>query len=229
MNDTITQWQEFTKKAREDCVAARMSEVDRIVDGRLKGLEAVGGKALQNKSELKAVAAEMHRRKGVKGFVDIGGAYGGTLYTLAPFVRKGTLLTVVFLRSRKYAGERHDKMQATLRRVVKALRAEGHRIEYMEANSQRPGTAVRIAELYGVQRPEVVYIDADHRYPGTVSDYAMYRSVIAKGGLMFFHDIVTESGPRTLFWTLRNWYAPEKTAAWMGPGARPTGTGVLYF
>ena len=36
-----------------------------------------------------------------------------------------------------------------------------------------------------------MFIDADHRYEGVLTDYLLYNSLVRRGGLIVFHDIAS--------------------------------------
>jgi hypothetical protein len=71
-----------------------------------------------------------------------------------------------------------------LEAVADRLRARGHEVHLVRANSQDPRTAAQVQAI----RPtfDAVFIDADHRYEGVLADWRLYGPL---GHLVAFHDI----------------------------------------
>jgi predicted O-methyltransferase YrrM len=59
--------------------------------------------------------------------------------------------------------------------------------------SSEPGVVRRAYQAFpdGV---DLLFIDGDHSYAGVMCDWLLYRSLVRKGGIIAFHDIVTPHG-----------------------------------
>ena len=229
----MTKMQQYFAEAKKYCAQVRTAAVDKIVAERREAFLAMGGKLYQTLGELEAVAAFMEERGGARGMVDVGGAYGGSLYVLAPFVVKGSLLVSVFLEQGYFTRPSARSATSILMRVVRTLRDEGWQVVAVRANSQCPQTAMRVRGLFRDTPPEMVYIDADHLYPGVVADFGMYRSMLDGMGMMVFHDVMERPGVKDFWWGMQKyvWATPGKDhvlRTLVGEGDHPCGTGVLF-
>lgn len=66
--------------------------------------------------------------------------------------------------------------------------------------SQEQTTFKSVKSLLGDRLIDFLFIDGDHTFMSVKQDYNGYLPLVRKGGVIVFHDIVTESGVRE-FWT----------------------------
>ena len=59
----------------------------------------------------------------------------------------------------------------------------------VKGNSHHKSTFEQIKALIGGE-VDVLFIDADHSYGGAKMDHEMYGSLVRKGGIIAFHDII---------------------------------------
>jgi cephalosporin hydroxylase len=67
---------------------------------------------------------------------------------------------------------------------------EQQRIELVADDSHQPATVRRLQKMLNGRKLDFLFIDGDHSYAGVKMDYELYSPLVAKGGLIAFHDIV---------------------------------------
>jgi cephalosporin hydroxylase len=118
----------------------------------------------------------------VKTVVEIGAAWGGTLYAwrqlpAVPAVYAVTLTHYADLGSMVHGatvltGDSHDRV-----------------------------TVQRLKDQLGGRPVDALFIDGDHTYEGVRRDWEMYAPLVRAGGLTLFHDIVCDGEPGVArFW-----------------------------
>jgi methyltransferase family protein len=114
--------------------------------------------------------------------VEIGTHRGGTLWAWCQVAEPDTLIVSIDLDPPD-----HEKVQtsqllelARARQALRLLRLDSHDEETFEALR---------AELRG-RLIDFLFIDGDHSYDGVRLDYEMYGPLVARGGLIAFHDVL---------------------------------------
>lgn len=78
-----------------------------------------------------------------------------------------------------------------------------HRIKFIKGFS----TDVAPELLSEIKNIDLLFIDGDHTYKGTLNDYNTYNGKVRKGGLIIFHDIFPNNcgwwGPRIIIGILK--------------------------
>jgi predicted O-methyltransferase YrrM len=67
----------------------------------------------------------------------------------------------------------------------------------MTADSQDPRTVQAVRKWLGTRPLDALFIDGDHSFEGASTDYRMYAPLVRAGGMVAFHDIVSDSKTRT--------------------------------
>ncbi|MEQ9618057.1 MAG: CmcI family methyltransferase [Deltaproteobacteria bacterium] len=79
-----------------------------------------------------------------------------------------------------------------------------HRVNFIKGFS----TDVAPKLLSQIKNIDLLFIDGDHTYKGTLNDYNIYNGKVRKGGLIIFHDIFPNKcgwwGPRIILDTLKS-------------------------
>lgn len=132
--------------------------------------------------------------------LEIGTAGGGTFFLLTRVATEDAILLSIDLLPAPFGGGyskwrgRLIRSFARLRQQVFLLRADSHALE----------TFNHVKELLRGDPLDFLFIDVDHRYEGVKSDFEMYSPLVAKGGLIGFHDIVPgpekDVGGVPIFW-----------------------------
>ena len=139
---------------------------------------------IQVRAELEAFLArvcELEPRR----VLEIGTAYGGTLFALAAAAHPDAHIASLDLPSPMgYPPEREL--------LYRAFARAGQRLDLVRADSHLPATRDRIVALMGGSL-DLLFIDGDHTYEGVRRDWELYGPLVRAGGLVAFHDIVPGS------------------------------------
>lgn len=130
--------------------------------------EAVRQGAQQKSSEL-AKFLELLIDSKPQVIVEIGTATGGTLYAWRQVAPK-----VIGIDDN--SGGRDD-----------------HGAAAIIGNSHDETTFAALVDHLQGTMVDCLFIDGDHTYDGVREDYEMYRTLVASGGLIAFHDIATNN------------------------------------
>ena len=117
--------------------------------------------------------------------LEIGRGAGGGLWALCQSSADAATIISVDLPGGPYGGQAADEETlATYRRYARA----GQAIHLIQGNSVAPETFAAVKEV--TDRVDLLFIDGDHRYEGVKADYDIYSSLVPRGGLIAFHDIL---------------------------------------
>jgi len=120
-----------------------------------------------------------------RSVLEIGTAYGGTLFALATAAHPDAHIASLDLPSPEgYPPEREP--------LYRAFARAGQRLDLVRADSHLSATRDRIAALMGGAL-DLLFIDGDHTYEGVRRDWELYGPLVRSGGLVAFHDIVPGS------------------------------------
>jgi predicted O-methyltransferase YrrM len=70
------------------------------------------------------------------------------------------------------------------------------RIVPIRGDSHSEETLRRVLDILSGNKLDLLFIDGDHSYEGVKKDYETYSTLVRKGGVIAFHDIVP--GPQHL-------------------------------
>ena len=71
---------------------------------------------------------------------------------------------------------------------------EGITDHHLDLDSHSSETRERVLEILAGRPVDFLFIDGDHSYSGVSQDFAMYGSLVRKGGIVALHDILFHSG-----------------------------------
>jgi predicted O-methyltransferase YrrM len=110
--------------------------------------------------------------------VEIGVGFGGSEVAFAEACRQNRHGRVVAV----------DQNEAAIRRAQRILTSHGlgSYISYVLGDSRHATTCDCVAQLTG--QIDLLFIDGDHSFDGTVGDFETYRDLVAPNGLIAFHD-----------------------------------------
>jgi len=112
---------------------------------------------------------------------EIGTASGGTLFLLAQVSRPDALLLSVDLGLTRERTLVHARFANRKQRIIS-----------VRGDSRAPETIARVRRLLRGKPLDLLFIDGDHTYEGVKADFVNYSPLVRKGGLIVFHDIVTD-------------------------------------
>jgi predicted O-methyltransferase YrrM len=119
--------------------------------------------------------------------LEIGTCAGGTLYCLCRLAQPDATIVSIDKPMGRFGGgyteERAEEMQ-------KLFPRERQELHLLQADSQLPETLERLKGILGDEQLDLLFIDGDHTYEGVKSDFEMYSPLVAKDGMIVFHDIL---------------------------------------
>ena len=118
--------------------------------------------------------------------VEIGTAFGGTLFLFTRVAAPDALLVSIDLPGGRFGGS----YPRPLAPLYRSFARERQRIELMQADSHAPGTLEHLERVLGSRRIDFLFIDGDHSYEGVKADFEAYARLVRPGGLVAFHDVV---------------------------------------
>ncbi len=167
---------------RRGAAAASIPEALDFVEGwrsHMYGIEP-----FQVRSEIELLL-ETLRRRPPRTVLEIGTAWGGTLFLLTRAADDHALL-VTLDRGGGVFGRLSP--QAIL---CRSFARGGQRIvPLVSVDSHDPRTLGRVRRALRGREVDFLFIDGDHSYEGVALDFEMYGPLVRSGGLVAFHDIV---------------------------------------
>jgi predicted O-methyltransferase YrrM len=131
------------------------------------------------------------RGRRIERAVEIGTARGGTLFLLTQALSPSARLVSVDLQYGEFGGGYpHWKIP-----LFHALALGGPSLSLLRGSSQTEEMRDRVSQTLGGPA-DFILIDGDHSYAGAKRDFELYRSLVAPGGIIAFHDIVPGSEHR---------------------------------
>lgn len=145
---------------------------------------AINRGAMQKLSELKDLLDFLETRQ-MNTVVEIGTATGGTFYAFCQIAPSDAHIISIDLPGGPFGGgyEVEDVQ------VFKTYAKVGQTIFFMREDSHQEETKKGLLERLKERKIDVLFIDGDHTYEGVKKDFEMYEPLVAKGGIIIFHDI----------------------------------------
>jgi predicted O-methyltransferase YrrM len=148
-------------------------------------LEAIRRGAFQKVSELKSLIALVRQRR-PKAVVEIGTHKGGTLFAWCQAADPEALIVSIDLPDGLFGGG-YSEEEA---RRFQDFALPAQQLHTLRRNSHKRGTVRRLKSLLGGRPIDFLLIDGDHTYKGVKRDWEIYEPLVARGGLIAFHDIL---------------------------------------
>jgi predicted O-methyltransferase YrrM len=104
------------------------------------------------------------------------------------------------------------------RERLRLFKKDKQTVKLIDANSQHQTTVDTLCDILGTRPVDILFIDADHRYPGVKRDFDLYSPLVREGGLVAFHDVIRQNDPRSgvhLLWNELEQEYPD-TYKWVG-------------
>jgi len=201
---------------------SRRRSLEEVVD-QAKDLGTSGFfrvKMWQRRSEILGLAQRV-RERNPKCIVEIGTAYGGTLFIWAHCASEEVFTCDI----------------ATKPFVVPLYQSfppsqSSCRITVLTGDSHQEEFKLRLQKALGGRPIDFLFIDGDHRLEGATRDFELYRGLVRPGGIIAFHDIL-EKQPFPVNQVYHLWkkikekYKHEELVD--DPGQNGAGIGILYI
>lgn len=159
--------------------------------------------------------------------LEIGTSKGGTLFIWARLAAKDAHLVSVDLPG----GENNWAYPRWKEPLYRKFASKMQTIDLLRGNSHSEEMLAAVKEVLHGKDLDFLFIDGDHSYEGVRSDFLLYRSLVRKGGLIAFHDIVVglpeNVGGVPVFWReIKREY--RHTELIKDPRQGGYGIGILY-
>ena len=80
--------------------------------------------------------------------------------------------------------------------IYQAFAKENQKLYLLREDSRKQETLEKVKEILNGNQLDFLFIDGDHSYEGVKKDFEMYSSLVRKGGIIAFHDIVNKDFTR---------------------------------
>jgi len=148
---------------------------------------------IQVRSELRALLGVLERTP-PKTVLEIGTAYGGTLFLLTRVSHPDAILVSVDLPIDDSPAERPARFgggnYAPRKPLYQSFARDEQRVVFLAADSHSPRTLAKIRQVLAGRELDLLFIDGDHSLEGVRRDFEMYAPLVRDGGIIALHDIV---------------------------------------
>jgi len=163
-----------------------------------------------------------------KRILEIGTAGGGTLFLFVRISSPNALIISIDLPGGRFGGG-YSEWRVSL---YKSFAIHYQKIHLIRGDSHAPSTLRMVEKILEGRKLDFLFIDGDHTYDGVTTDFRMYGSLVGRGGITAFHDIVPgppeNVGGVPRFWNeiKHEFKHTEIVKNWKQRGA---GIGVIYL
>ena len=142
--------------------------------------------AAQKPGELADFFDWLSGRDPLRTIVEIGTLRGGTLAAWCAIAEPDARIVSIDLPGGRWGGGYAESDEPRLR----ALAQPGQELTLIRGDSHAILTIVRLEEILGEDEIDMLFIDGDHSEAGALEDYSDYGSLVRRGGVIAFHDIL---------------------------------------
>ena len=122
---------------------------------------------------------EMVRKDDVRTVCEIGIAAGGTNFLLTHAAGKVELMLAIDLRIRNA-------------RKLNFFVRDSRKLCFLQGSSYDQKTVEKARQALNGRTLDLLFIDGDHSYKGVKADFLCYRQFVRDGGIIAFHDIISD-------------------------------------
>lgn len=146
-------------------------------------------KPFQNKKEIYGLLKMLEERD-VKTILEIGSAYGGTLFLLSNIAPHNGVIISIDLPAQIFKGG-YPKWREKL---YHSFSSNSQKLYLIRKNSHSNEASDEVNTLLEGDNIDFLFIDGDHSYEGVKKDFNIYSKLVKENGLIGFHDI--QPGPK---------------------------------
>lgn len=146
--------------------------------------QAIGGRIQQKQEEARDFYHDLEAAQS-KVYLEVGSAWGGTLYCFAGACAKGA--TLIAVDDGKRLPER-----MYLKRVLESLKKEGFDVHWVRGNSHEPATLAQVRSILKGRLVDGGFMDGDHSEGGARQDWQDYGPLFREGAVIGFHDVLAK-------------------------------------
>jgi len=147
-------------------------------------VNAMNRGAMQKLYELNKLI-EFLKDRPMKNVVEIGTAAGGTFYVLCQVAPNDAQIISIDLPGGPFGGGYDIEDMRLFKRYGKL----DQKLFFMREDSHDETTKTVLISHLNNKPIDVLFIDGDHTYDGVKKDFELYAPLVAKGGIIIFHDI----------------------------------------
>jgi predicted O-methyltransferase YrrM len=140
--------------------------------------------AMQKPVEIMAFLQQIKDRP-LSTVVEIGTAMGGIFYVLCQMATKSAMLVSLDLPGADFSDGKFAEVEK-----IRDFGKPDQTVQLIRDDSHLESTKEKLVQILDGRKIDLLFIDGDHRYDGVKKDWKMYSPLVAKGGLVVFHDIV---------------------------------------
>jgi len=170
-----------TRCRRQLRALKRNASIEELVDF-VCGCDGIS--PFQIRSELTQMLEAVQKRK-PRTVVEIGTAHGGTLLLLCCVAEKDATVASIDLPGGKFGGG----YSAWNIPLYLDFAGKSQKLHLLQGDSHSDAMFQRVVSVLSGRAIDFLFIDADHTYEGVKRDFQLYSPLVAKGGLVGFHDI----------------------------------------
>lgn len=162
-----------------------------------------------------------------KVMLEIGTAYGGTLFLFSKICRPDSKIISIDLPYSIFAGGYPSSRKILYNSFATT---EMQKIHLIKADSHDSKTLTKLKQKLDGNKLDFLFIDGDHSYEGVKKDFELYHNLIRKGGIIALHDIVkSPMFDSYKFWNeIKDNYVHEEIIDVQG-NHKGAGIGVIYI
>ena len=179
--------------AKLNAMAGNCGRVEDYVDLALNfrlGLDPfqIHMKPAQVKGEIVRLTDLLNNLK-PRAVLEIGTENGGTLFLWSRVASEDATIVSIDLPEGPFGGGYPEwkvpfyESFARSRQSIHLVRGDSHDL----------ATFRNVRRMLGASQLDFLFIDGDHSYEGVKKDFEMYSSLVRRGGIVAFHDIVPHS------------------------------------
>jgi len=123
-----------------------------------------------------------------KYVLEIGTAFGGTLFLLSRTVSKDAIIISLDLPRSKY-GISYQKWRTKL---YYTFALPNQQVCLIRGDSHDTKTLNEVKKILNGNKIDLLYVDGDHSYNGVKKDFELYSQLVNDNGFVVFHDILLD-------------------------------------
>jgi len=142
-------------------------------------------KPLQVRYELLELLKIIQKKK-PKYILEIGTAYGGTLFLFTRLASENAVIISIDLPGGNFGGG-YSKARIPL---YQKFALDNQQIHLIRKDSHKEETLEEIKKILNGNKIDFMFIDGDHTYQGIKRDFELYSPILKENGIIALHDII---------------------------------------
>jgi len=127
-----------------------------------------------------------------KYILEIGTANGGTLFCFCKLAQDDATIISIDLPEGEFGGG-YPEWKVS---VYQVFAKKNQKLYLLKKDSHQKETLEEVKKILNGNQLDFLFIDGDHSYDGVKKDFEMYSTLVRKGGIIAFHDIINNDPTR---------------------------------